>query len=83
MLATVPMVLIGKKVDLRGSVELEFPQGAAIKLSEKLTYESIYEVPYIETSAKTGFNIDHTFAKLFEAMETYRLSIAHKKKNSD
>ncbi|MCY3413319.1 MAG: GTP-binding protein [Candidatus Heimdallarchaeota archaeon] len=68
----VPMVLAGNKVDLRETVADEVTQEEAIALSQELSRNSIFEVPYIEVSAKTGLNIDYLFSYLLSVMETYR-----------
>ena len=60
----VPMILCGNKIDLRDevpkSISPELGQEYARRLSEALGYE----VPYIETSAKTGANVNEAFQEL-------------------
>ncbi|TFF98743.1 MAG: GTP-binding protein [Promethearchaeota archaeon] len=53
----IPMILVGNKIDLERKVEQE----EAEKLADKLNCE------YMETSAKTGENIDIVFEKLARA----------------
>lgn len=57
----VPMILCGNKIDLRSevpkSIAPELGQEYARRLSEALGYE----VPYIETSAKTGEKVNEAF----------------------
>ncbi len=57
----VPMILCGNKIDLRAevpkSIAPELGQEYARRLSEALGYE----VPYIETSAKTGEKVNEAF----------------------
>ncbi|MDH5646375.1 MAG: hypothetical protein OEZ01_10225, partial [Candidatus Heimdallarchaeota archaeon] len=64
-----PMVLIGNKVDLRNTSLIEVSQEEAIEISRELTNNSIYEVPYIEVSARTGLNIDYAFDYLISTMD--------------
>jgi small GTP-binding protein len=60
----IPVVLIANKVDLRESfpaaVTLEQGQSLARELSSA-TEDLGFEIPYIETSAKTGKNVRHAF----------------------
>ncbi len=60
----VPMILCGNKIDLRSevpkSIAPELGQEYARRLSEALGYE----VPYIETSAKTGEKVNEAFFML-------------------
>ena len=63
----IPLILIGNKVDLRSqfSTVLTEKQGKTIAniISEKYTNNQS-EVPYFETSAKTGHNVDLAFNTL-------------------
>ncbi len=52
----VPVVLVGNKVDL--SDNREIPQERAEEIAKKLTF------PYLETSAKTGENVDALFHQI-------------------
>jgi len=64
----IPAVLVGNKSDLRlidtNQVSLE----EANRKSAELSGNSIYEIPYFETSAKTGLNVDHLFEFLKATM---------------
>lgn len=60
-----PIVLIGNKVDLRSNKETMDPKYGQ-KYAEELSVWSGYEVPYIETSALSGENVDIVFTKLVE-----------------
>ena len=60
-----PIVLIGNKVDLRSKAETMHPKYGE-QYAEELSVWSGYEVPYIETSALTGENVDIVFTKLVE-----------------
>lgn len=65
----VPTILVGNKVDLRGEVDntISLEQGQA--LAEVIASEyaqSKFPPLYIETSAKTGQNIDDSFQKVTE-----------------
>jgi GTPase SAR1 family protein len=64
-----PVVLVGNKVDLRsnGDPTLETNQGQDLADRIENNYlKNLCNVPYIETSAKTGQNIDSEFYKLVE-----------------
>jgi small GTP-binding protein len=53
----IPMILIGNKVDLEREIEVE----EAEDLAQRLSCE------YLETSAKTGINVEHAFEKIARA----------------
>jgi Ras-related protein Rab-11A len=57
----VPLVLIGNKVDLRGSMYSTIPAEYGEKYAKALEGWSGYEIPYIETSAKYGDNVEKAF----------------------
>ena len=63
----VPIVLIANKIDLRekfsDSISKKDGEKMAENISEKY-FKGKIEVPYIETSAKTGENVDKAFQKL-------------------
>jgi small GTP-binding protein len=67
----VPVVLIGNKADLRGSSEDEVPFEAAAEYAKALSDWSGYSVPYLETSAKSGHNVDLAFVQLFNNISAY------------
>lgn len=60
-----PIVLIGNKADLKSNKEAMHPKYGK-QYAEELSVWSGYEVPYIETSALTGENVDIVFTKLVE-----------------
>ncbi|MHA1203049.1 MAG: Rab family GTPase [Candidatus Heimdallarchaeaceae archaeon] len=62
----VPMILIGNKSDLRGSLYKTIPSEHGENYAEELSIWSGYDVPYIETSAKFGDNIDQPFETLIK-----------------
>lgn len=65
----IPIIILGNKVDLRGAhppsqtVESSHGELLAQTLSERVS-EKGFEVPYLETSAKTGENVDEAFTIL-------------------
>ncbi len=63
----VPLVLLGNKVDLRSryseSIPPELGEKLAVELTELLDMTGI-SVPYFETSAKDGLNVDEAFEAL-------------------
>lgn len=70
----IPLVLLGNKIDLRDSVQpsIHPVHGEALATEfSKLCSKAGFEVPYIETSAKTGENVDHAFRILGEAIVDY------------
>lgn len=54
---TIPMILLGNKVDLEREVEVEEAEDLATRLS----------CEYLETSAKTGINVEEAFEKIARA----------------
>lgn len=68
----VPIILVANKIDLRSEVEcLTTEQGQA--LVEKLTHDFPNSIQFIESSAKTGENIDNIFARLATSVVKFRL----------
>ena len=67
-----PLILVGNKADLRGQRECLSPSlGKAY--AEKLSKVLGVEVPYVETSALTNYNIREAFHKLvITLLEYYR-----------
>jgi len=55
-----PIVLVGNKTDLRETMEGLSPEKGK-ELAEKYSQELGLEIPYIETSAKTGENVEKVF----------------------
>ncbi|NHK32987.1 MAG: GTP-binding protein [Asgard group archaeon] len=66
----VPIVLIGNKTDLRGTVPC-LPKDAGITYAKALSDWTGFEVPYLETSAKTGLNVDEAFMLLSKQIESF------------
>jgi small GTP-binding protein len=63
----VPIVLLGNKADLRGQSGDEISNEQALAYAEKLSEETQatgFEIHYLETSAKTGQNVDDAFQLL-------------------
>ena len=69
-----PFILIANKIDLRNEVpqSLRTEQGKsyAMQLSERTLLHG-FEIPFIETSAKTGENVDRAFQLLGEMIIKY------------
>lgn len=61
-----PIVLVGNKIDLRDKIENCITTEEGLELAKKLSEMMNMEVPYIETSALLGINIDAAFNKLAE-----------------
>lgn len=65
----VPVVLIANKIDLRDQVEVAIDTDQGKELASNISSNYLkgkFEIPYIETSAKTGQNISTPFNKLAE-----------------
>jgi len=67
----VPIVLIGNKADLRESTPHAVPKEYAQDYAEQLSEWSGFYVPYIETSAKTGLNVEKVFNTLTQNISAY------------
>ncbi|MFW9917310.1 MAG: GTP-binding protein [Candidatus Thorarchaeota archaeon] len=70
----IPLVLLGNKIDLRSSVEPSiYPvHGEALAAEfSKFCVKEGFKVPYIETSAKTGENVDRAFQILGEIITDF------------
>jgi len=65
-----PLVLVGNKIDLRDSLPdcITYEEGLA--MAKKISEELGIDVPYIETSAKEGINIDEAFRLLAQLVFT-------------
>ncbi|MFX0087443.1 MAG: Rab family GTPase [Candidatus Hodarchaeota archaeon] len=61
-----PIALLGNKVDLRGSADDCVTEKDAIEFISdlKAKFNIPYDIPYLETSAKTGVNVDESFDRL-------------------
>ena len=57
----VPMILCGNKIDLRDEVPKSIPPELGQEYARRLSAALGYEVPYIETSAKTGEKVNEAF----------------------
>lgn len=65
----IPMVLLSNKSDLRqmSDFTISFEQGSELaNLISKNYLNNQFSVPYIETSAKTGENVENAFGSLVE-----------------
>ncbi|MHA1304687.1 MAG: GTP-binding protein [Candidatus Heimdallarchaeaceae archaeon] len=60
----VPLILIGNKKDLRDEAIKTVPEEYAVDYAEKLSAWSGFDVTYVETSAKTGENVEQAFYDL-------------------
>ena len=62
----VPISLIGNKSDLRDSAKDPIMPQQAEEYAEALSQWSGFTVPYVETSAKNGQNVDTAFTELLQ-----------------
>jgi small GTP-binding protein len=65
----IPMVLIGNKSDLRESSPEAISFDAGNEYAKSLTNWSNFEIPYVETSALNGENVENAFATLLRNIE--------------
>ncbi len=63
---TMPVAVLGNKVDLRNEADDCVTHSEGLEYAENLKKELQFncEIPYLETSAKTGENVDESFALL-------------------
>ncbi|MFW9930504.1 MAG: Rab family GTPase [Candidatus Thorarchaeota archaeon] len=54
-----PIVIIGNKIDLRESAEFSLEENVGMKIISEI--ESPFNIEYLETSAKTGENVNEAF----------------------
>lgn len=59
-----PFVLLGNKVDLRGTEEEEVSPERGKELAREFSEEFGIEIPYFETSAKTSKNLNKAFKEM-------------------
>ncbi|MHA1911612.1 MAG: GTP-binding protein [Candidatus Kariarchaeaceae archaeon] len=67
----VPMVLIGNKSDLRETTPNHVTRERGMTYAEQLSKWSEFEIPYIETSAKTGDMVEDAFSVLLRNINDY------------
>ncbi|MFX0207553.1 MAG: GTP-binding protein [Candidatus Hodarchaeota archaeon] len=72
---SIPFVLIGNKNDLPYKFPSEYGERYAAQASE-LTKELGFTIPYLETSAKTGENVEKAFELLAQEILNY---VSHSK----
>lgn len=65
----VPLVIVGNKSDLRDMADNSITQLEVENYVKKLSDWTKFEVPYIETSALSGLNVDHTFKDLIKRID--------------
>lgn len=68
---TVPIILLANKIDLRSNGDSSVTTEEGKKLAEQLSniyFGGTRIVPYIETSAKTGENVEYAFLNLAEGI---------------
>ncbi|MEX0567639.1 MAG: Rab family GTPase [Candidatus Njordarchaeota archaeon] len=58
-----PFILVGNKIDLRGIQPCLEPRHGQ-KYAEILSQRLGFPIPYVETSAKTGYNVEEAFRTL-------------------
>jgi len=67
----VPIVLVGNKSDLRATANDPILREQSEEYARSLSQWSGYSVPYIETSAKTGENVDEAFKTLLKNVSSF------------
>lgn len=68
----VPALLIGNKADLRGESDHEVTTKQGQEYAQMLTDWLGIQVPFVETSAKTGSNIEEAFSTLIRGIVKFR-----------
>jgi len=69
-----PFVLIGNKIDLRDKHPNALPPEAGKKYAELASQKVGIRIPYLETSAKTGENINEAFNHLARVILEYAIA---------
>ena len=64
----IPIILVGNKIDLREGGVLSISTGEGEAKAKELSHQFHSYVYFVETSAKTGTNIDLAFDKLSEVL---------------
>lgn len=67
----VPMVLLGNKSDLRDTTDGAISRESGEEYAKNLSEWSTFEIPYVETSALSGDNVDEAFAILLRNIENF------------
>jgi len=68
--ADVPIVLVGNKIDLRAEIKNHLVIEDGHKAKDKFQKDNTAKVFYIETSAKTGENVENTFMAILEELDS-------------
>lgn len=68
------MVLIRNKSDLRESEEGSITYESGVEHAQNLYGWSKFEIPYVETSAKEGDNVEAAYETLLKNIEQYLAS---------
>jgi len=67
----IPMVLIGNKSDLRELNADSIDYDSGLEYARNLSEWSTIEIPYVETSAKDGSNVNEAFVNLLGNIEAH------------
>ena len=67
----IPMVLIGNKSDLRELNADSIDYDSGLEYARNLSEWSNIEIPYVETSAKDGSNVNEAFVNLLGNIESH------------
>lgn len=66
-----PIILIANKIDLRDQADVCLSKDDGENIADQMSHKTPFTVPYIETSAKTGKNVDLAFDRLAELYVAY------------
>ncbi|UCE13711.1 MAG: GTP-binding protein [Candidatus Heimdallarchaeota archaeon] len=68
-----PVAVLGNKVDLRDQAEDYVTEAEALEFTDNLQtrIQINCEIPYLETSAKTGVNVDQSFTRLAQSIREF------------
>ena len=72
-----PVAVLGNKVDLREEADDCVTRAEALEFAEKLkkSFQLNCDIPYLETSAKTGENVDESFCKLAHSIRIFLMQV--------
>ena len=65
----VPVILLANKSDLRGTDQEKISREEGESYAKELGNWAKFEIPHVETSAKSGDNVEAAFVKLVENIE--------------
>jgi small GTP-binding protein len=83
LLEPLPILLVGNKIDLRSSLENPITSDEGLAIAKRISDAARFSVPYIESSALTGENIQEIFAKIAHEIVNFQTQENSTIENSD